>query len=68
MDHSTWAAYRHQQQQQQEQARTLELRRSIAERNELQASQGEALTAGPVRPRRWQGLLIRAHLVHPLSH
>ena len=42
MDHSTSVGYRLAQQQQQEQARTLELRRRIAERNEAWADRDSA--------------------------
>jgi hypothetical protein len=66
MDHSTSVGYRLAQQQQQEQARTLELRRRIAERNEAWADRD---SASPSRApgHAWQGLLVRAHLARPLT-
>ena len=68
MDHSTLLSDRLAQQQQQELARTLELRRRIAERREAVQLETAAPAPVPVRARRWQGLLVRAHLVHPLPH
>ena len=68
MDHSTLMGDRLAQQQQQELARTLELRRRIAERREGQELRTEAPAQAPVRERGWHRVLVRAHLVHPLTH
>jgi hypothetical protein len=68
MDHSTWAGYRMQQQQQQEQAREHEVRARIAERTEAQRLGADAPAAEPARARGWQALLVRAHVVRPLTH
>ena len=68
MDHSTWAGYRMAQQQQQEQARDHEVRARIAERSEAQKVEAGEPAAAPARARGWQGLLVRAHVVRPITH
>jgi len=68
MYHSTLLSDRLAQQQQLELARTLELRRRIAERRDAVKLETSAPAPTPLRAPRWHGLLIRAHLVHPLTH
>ncbi len=66
MDHSNLMGERLAQQQQQELARTLELRRRISERR--QAQEPETGVPAPAEVQGWRGLLVRAHLVRPLTH